>query len=275
MSKFDELYMRDVYPAIRDFSIEICGEFLEDRDYLHRNCKRRFELAVSAIEEIAKQKPVVRIANVSGMNLGEPDPFWLTYLEKVTKAAFDWTVFDHPESGTATNPTVQKLLAQMNIKFSSSDFGNHRLDYKPGEYDVVICTEIAEHLNYSDFIWLLETARDMLGPNGVIILSTPNASYLYHRLLILCGFYDHLFHGDGPEDVKSGLIGHLNYFDERRLERILGLTGYRAINVSSFNEVHGSAENKRFVYRMIIRTIRLFTHLVPRSKAIVFATARK
>jgi SAM-dependent methyltransferase len=52
-------------------------------------------------------------------------------------------------------------------------------------YDVVFCGEVVEHLFSPDA--LVRDLRTLLGPAGILILSTPNLGYYVNRLLLLVG----------------------------------------------------------------------------------------
>jgi SAM-dependent methyltransferase len=53
------------------------------------------------------------------------------------------------------------------------------------EFDVIFCGEVIEHLFSPDA--LLSDLREILRPDGILILSTPNLAYWVNRLLLLVG----------------------------------------------------------------------------------------
>jgi len=61
-----------------------------------------------------------------------------------------------------------------------------KLPFKDKTFDIVICTEIIEHL-LQDPLFMLKEIRRVLKKDGTVILSTPNAINLYSRMRLLFG----------------------------------------------------------------------------------------
>src|SRR5262249_23174481 len=53
------------------------------------------------------------------------------------------------------------------------------------DFDVVFCGEVIEHLFNPDA--LLDEVRELVRPDGIVVLSTPNLGYWANRLLLLAG----------------------------------------------------------------------------------------
>ena len=90
--------------------------------------------------------------------------------------------------------------------------------------DLVICTEVIEHL-YSPQR-LLENIEAVLRPGGVLILSTPYHGYLKNLALGLLGAWDR--HHDIEREG-----GHIKFFSERVLRRMLEATGFEGVVFSN------------------------------------------
>ena len=92
--------------------------------------------------------------------------------------------------------------------------------FKKNEFDAITAGEIIEHLeNPNNF---LQGAYEILKPNGVLVLSTPNPNSIWERILTLNlsrkYFYD-------PE--------HFNLYPQRWLLRILERNGFKNVKIYS------------------------------------------
>src|SRR5262249_21379498 len=141
--------------------------------------------------------------------------------------------------------------------------------------DVVLCTEILEHLDYSIGIDLLRCAEKSLRPGGQLIITTPNAVYLGHRVLFALGKWDFLHHMDEPEHVDQGVTGHTIYYDGQRLSRLLRNLGFVNITVKTFNAGHGPGEFRNVLTRTAAITLRLASRFVPQSAQVLLASAER
>jgi 2-polyprenyl-3-methyl-5-hydroxy-6-metoxy-1,4-benzoquinol methylase len=99
---------------------------------------------------------------------------------------------------------------------------NAELDLGPEPFDVVICSEVLEHIATPHE--LLAAIRDRLSPEGVLVLSTPNLAVIR------------------PE-VEEGALGralspglHLVLYDRRSLIRVLEDAGFAAVRVEESPE---------------------------------------
>jgi SAM-dependent methyltransferase len=96
------------------------------------------------------------------------------------------------------------------------------LPFDDESFDVAVCGEVLEHLRFPDR--LLDEARRVLRPGGVLVGSVPNSYRLKSRLRFLLGrppeFADdptHL-HMFSPADVRALLAG----WEEPRLQFVAG-----------------------------------------------------
>ena len=171
-----------------------------------------------------------------------------------------------------TDATIRRWVDRRGIKLAAQDF---RADgsIEPGQADIAICTEVIEHLDYSSTVRLLRNCRTALRPGGMLLLTTPNATYVLHRVMFALGQWDFLHHMDGPDDVDRGLLGHIMYYDGKRLSRLLSGLGYGAIRTTTFNAGHGPGEYRNILTRSAAISLRLATRMLPNSGQVLLATA--
>lgn len=186
---------------------------------------RRHAHTVQAIQAFAKRtgKRSLRILNASGLACGHQDFATASALSRTYDVA--WTVYESPTSPYLKNPTLRALLRSFGMKLVLSDFTATKQLYGSGTYDVILFTEIAEHLEHSTFLRALDAMRARLAPDGILILTTPNAVTLGNRLSVLRGNGDIAYWGDGRANLKARLWGHIVYYDARRLRRLLADAG--------------------------------------------------
>lgn len=109
-----------------------------------------------------------------------------------------------------------------------------------GSMDVVLFLEVIEHVVDTDRA--LSNIHEILAPNGLLVISTPNLAAWYNRLLLLFGFQPHgtevsfapyrfgcrflekVFRESGGIDPTAG---HLRAFTLRALKELLVYHGFR------------------------------------------------
>jgi SAM-dependent methyltransferase len=107
------------------------------------------------------------------------------------------------------------------------------LPLAPRSVDVVIMSELIEHLVDTDFA--IEEASRVLKPGGSLLLSTPNLAAWYNRALLAVGVQP-VFTEVSLRSVfgrpGSQVAGHLHMFTRRALTEFLAAYGLRSIRVS-------------------------------------------
>jgi trans-aconitate methyltransferase len=147
---------------------------------------------------------------------------------------------------------------ELHVEFDLND-----TDYPELEpHDVVICSEVIEHLHVAT-IPVLRFLASGLAPGGCLILQTPNATALAKRLRMLFGRnpYD-------PIREESGNPGH---FHEHTVAELVvavegaGLEVTRVLTENYFD--HGSRKNQayRAIGRMMPRSLREGITIVART----------
>jgi SAM-dependent methyltransferase len=107
------------------------------------------------------------------------------------------------------------------------------LPLAPGSIDVVIMSEIIEHLVDTDAA--LAEAHRVLAPGGWLLLSTPNLAAWYNRVLLAVGVQP-LFtevslrgiYGRPGQEV----VGHLRVFTRRALVGLLAANGFVEVEIT-------------------------------------------
>jgi ubiquinone/menaquinone biosynthesis C-methylase UbiE len=110
----------------------------------------------------------------------------------------------------------------------------YRLPFRSGSFDVVIASEVLEHLN-SPAACVQEFERT-LAPNGRIIVSTPYKEKIQYYLCIHC-------------NKKTPANAHLHSFDEHSLELLFQSQNFRRIRFQKFG-------NKAFLFARIYYLLR-------------------
>lgn len=90
----------------------------------------------------------------------------------------------------------------------------------PGSFDVVVSTEVIEHLFRPES--LITFSRDILRNGGHLILSTPYHGYLKNLAIALAGGWDKHFTVDW-----NG--GHIKFFSRRTLSTLLESNGFEVV----------------------------------------------
>ncbi len=101
-----------------------------------------------------------------------------------------------------------------------------------GSYDCIVCADVLEHLRNPERI--LEACRQLLAPNGRLLISVPNAAY--------CGLIAELLGGDFRYR-EEGLLDHthLRFFTRRSLLRFLADASWQADTVETVTiDLHAS-----------------------------------
>lgn len=106
------------------------------------------------------------------------------------------------------------------------------LPIRPGSVDVVVMSEVIEHLVDTDSA--IEAVHRVLRPGGSLLLSTPNLAAWYNRALLAAGVQP-VFSEVSLRSVfgrpGSQVAGHLHMFTRRALVEFLGAYGFRCERV--------------------------------------------
>ena len=99
---------------------------------------------------------------------------------------------------------------------------------KYGEFDIVLSTEVIEHLY--DPLAYAKTIRSVLSPGGLAIISTPYHGYLKNVLIALAGKWD-------EHHTANRLHGHIKFFSVRSLKALLETANLAVLKVERVGRV--------------------------------------
>jgi len=151
--------------ADRPDSVEVEREYITNHSYRH----------LKTIEFIPP-KDKLRILNI-GTGHG--------VLEYFIKKKFGYTV-ETIDIKDEVEGYYGKRMKRLNIPQKACDLNREALPYKDGSFDVVIFSEVLEHLLVSPLKPLLEINR-ILVEGGLLILVTPNVASFSHIIFLICG----------------------------------------------------------------------------------------
>jgi SAM-dependent methyltransferase len=247
----------------------------DDRTWNLCHGPRNYHILTAILRYVEERNPdYLTVLNMSGMNEGKPDPVLFDLVTaNYDRTKISWSVIDHPESLTFTDPNVRQWTEERDIHCIPHD---HHKDTGPPNTppaDIVLCTEIIEHLDYSDMIALMRSCRAALKPGGLLICTTPNVLFLGYRVVFALGRWDSLHHNDTPAHVDQGLTGHTIYYDAKRLSRLLRLLDYADIESTTFNTGHGPGEYRNLLTRTAAIALRALSHVIPNSGQVLLVLA--
>jgi hypothetical protein len=253
--------------TIADKIYEICYDVdkniggiseIEARLWAKSNSVRHSHTIRTILEFIEKNKNVkFKILNASGISTGNQDFAIVNYLRNNRKLNFEWVVYESPKCKFIQKDKFNEYLKDLKIQMELSDFSTTDVNELFGtldeEYEVVIFTEIIEHLDHSTVLNTLRAIRQKMKSNAVLIITTPNLVSLPNRIRLLFGKGSLNYFGDGTLNLEEGIYGHINYYDITRLTSLLNDVGFNISNSYSFTYGHGPGEqylSKKFLFRL-------------------------
>ncbi|PJB51665.1 hypothetical protein CO100_01895, partial [Candidatus Berkelbacteria bacterium CG_4_9_14_3_um_filter_33_5] len=119
--------------------------------------------------------------------------------------------------GIDINPQIPRTTPKKYYKYYQnlliSDITDNKLfKWKKGKFDLIISTEVIEHIFEIDKY--LTNINRLLKKNGIIILSTPYHGYLKNLVITIFNLWDKHFHSD----IKNG---HIRFFSFPVINKML------------------------------------------------------
>lgn len=106
------------------------------------------------------------------------------------------------------------------IQFKICDLSKQLVPFNDGYFDIVIFTEVLEHL-FASPTQVLKEIRRVMCDGGKLIFSVPNFAELINRIRLLCGINPYR---PPDEQIKSGWVhgyGHLREYTMKEVASIL------------------------------------------------------
>lgn len=155
-----------------------------------------------------------------------------------------------------------KFAKKMGVKAKVADLSK-KIPFPSNYFDLVVSTEVLEHLSDPD-TFLREIFR-VLKPNGKLLLTTPNLSSWFNRILFMFGIYPIFLEASTEKRVGLGplskftnsnkLVGHVHVFNYLALKEMLEFHKYHVekINGNSVRFITPSSQAVTSIYSLIDR----------------------
>ena len=267
---------KEIFPLCFDVETNIVKGNQQNSLYWAKSNSFRNSITISNILSHIKSNSLnnLSILNFSGIAAGQVDFPIMEYLR--TKATQDiyWASTESPQSSYLENEYFKSKMEELKIDLKIIDF--RFLSSLNGifnsKFDIILFTEIAEHLDYSTLLNTLKSLSILLNDNGICIITTPNLLSLGYRIKMLMGSTRNMFWGDGLANLHNGLFGHITYYEIDRLKRILGEVNLEVIKSFTFD--YGIRTNLVAIFIGLIKKkiLKLFS---TNLNASIFIVARK
>jgi SAM-dependent methyltransferase len=163
-----------------------------------------------------------------------------------------------------------------------------RFPFKDNSFDLILFSEVMEHLLGSPSVYLSEIKR-VLKPRGFLVLTTPNASHLKNRTKILLGRspsfpVSELYETDfnrfqlTPTGFNRLYFRHNREFTKKELEQILTREGLRMVKssyVSFYTPGRKSIQKKPLIQKLLSYGGNVITKCIPQVRDSLLFVATK
>jgi methionine biosynthesis protein MetW len=163
--------------------------------------------------------------------------------------------------GTDVSAEAVKLCNEKGVKATQTDVDNSNLPFNSENFDVVICSEVIEHLFDPDHV--LEEIRRVLAQKGFLVLTTPNLGWWLNRIVLLLGYQPYNTEVSSRRNlgrlhsVCEGVSGHIRMFTFRSLKELVNLYGFNIVDCFGTHELLISNKVLGLVDQLIGRKVSL------------------
>ncbi|MDP1722884.1 MAG: methyltransferase domain-containing protein [Candidatus Gottesmanbacteria bacterium] len=225
--------LKHIYDTCYDINLNIDGSNAKDAHFWAETSKTRFALTAEKIINYSDKKEKIRILNASGLGSGDHDISIVKYL-KDSGFSFEWDVYDSPDNPYLEKEKLKNYINGLNINLMFFDYA--KIPHQDGKkYDVILFTEIAEHLDHSILLKALNYLNEKIEDDGKIIITTPNMLWSVARFKNLFGFEGNEFYGEGNLNLDKNVYGHIVYYTPQRLQRLVEDCGFKKVELFTFD----------------------------------------
>jgi len=164
-----------------------------------------------------------------------------------------------------SDPVLRDHFRREGIETIASNLGSLAIVAPDSSFDMIVCCEVLEHLNFNPIPLLKEFGR-VLKRDGLLYLATPNQANIVKRLLLLKGrsIHDPVERLEWQLDpTKTFSIGlHWREYTASELEELLRMTGFTQLDHSycHYNDRSKSATWRR---ALVTAMYRVFPSFLP------------
>jgi len=146
-----------------------------------------------------------------------------------------------------------------------------RLPFRNSSFEVVLMTEVFEHLNFSP-IFVLNEIRRVLKDKGILILTTPNVHSFENKIRFLL---NKNIYGNCDKYLKSKPFDyHWREFEKRELFYILKRSEFKVIKSFFCNDILINKYNS-YLYSSFLRKIKAYLKRIMYSFALPLPGLKK
>jgi ubiquinone/menaquinone biosynthesis C-methylase UbiE len=209
------------------------------------------------------------------MDLQKEDDYTVRRLHRIADLINDKQVLDVGCGRGLLHKIIGKNVSYFGIDFAGEFLKNdnwlgfssaHRivasadkLPLRDNSFQVIVCSEVLEHLPYDLPEKCLSEIFRILKKHGVLIVSTPNFAHFTNRLYFLARG-----HIRGMNDIR-----HVKFFTKTDLKKLLKLAGFKFVERHAFDIILGSdnplsriAHAVPYMIRRRIAVMSLFDQLI-------------
>jgi len=185
-----------------------------------------------------------------------------------------FVVQDHPDSPNFRNPEYLALIRQKKyLTLQPQDV----CDWSPPneKFDVIVLGELVEHLDPTAVARFLKALRVCVKPEGVLIVTTPNAAGLYNSLLTLLG-REGVVAPPIPDSIMN--YGHIHLWSAPVLARTAEHFGWRARQAFYFHGREGESFERSskhwgsLSHQIMIQTVKFLATIKPKLRGFYVAS---
>lgn len=131
----------------------------------------------------------------------------------------DLRAVEHPDATTAE---VRVECDHRSVKFATCDLVSGGLPWPGENFDLIVLTEVIEHIPPTQLPDMLRAIATRLKPDGALLLSSPNSQAIWNVLSLAIGNGQMLDVAFPPE---HGFYGHIRMYARKEVEALLDYAG--------------------------------------------------
>lgn len=147
-------------------------------------------------------------------------------LRRVLGDTVELSGVEHPGRRYLDDPKFQSEVVALNVDLRACDIVKDPFPFPEQSFDVVLFSEIIEHLSPAAVPEVLSRLRGLVAPDGRIVVSSPNLAAFF-RIASLAFGNGHVM--DTPADVAyhPGVYGHMRLYARSDIYRLAAHAGLR------------------------------------------------